>query len=519
MIQPLLGRSGHADCHCWAPRFDLDEFARVYVPDQLRCRIVVLDSAGNEVTSFGRYGNADDDAGPDVPLADPRTVVVSHHTAYVGDMINNYVARAKLDYRQRASCSFRAPGRKLAELAAELARRGNAAGARRARRALAARKRLAEVEAEAVKLSPSLADDLDWRAVEEAALRQRSTAEVTADDARAALVLTACRDLENWPPKEAGALLAEYAKPSRSPRLRTAIAWALCDGKLAETGRRALYGLLGDDDQRVRLAATYALLDRGDPKGIDQVFSGLLAEDRDVLEVAETTFRKKVLSEDPQHPLAGKVDGRPLAPAFAMDEAAVKALARLWHKIAGKKGHWYLRSATLYLLALSGREEAVPPLLHALRLPEPQRNLNRAIAGLGLHRAREAVPDILKYLARGRSPLWGTSAWNGDKAEYHASVALARIGDPQSVGPVIELLDSPKKVVGPLARRTLTDMFASGVPADSCLVPREGKLVQVRLDRLPSPAELKAAWQEFWKANADKYEWNPKASQLKPKDP
>jgi len=518
MIQPLLGRSGHADCHCWAPRFDLDEFARVYVPDQLRCRIAVLDTAGNEITSIGRYGNADDAGGPNVPLADPRTVVVSRDTVYVGDMINNYIARARLDYRRRASCSFRVPGRKMTELAAELARRGNAAGARRVRRVMAAQERLAKVRAEAVKLSPELAGGLDWPEVEEGALRQRSTGEVTADDVRAALVLIACRNLEEWPAREARALLAEYSKTSRSPRLRVAVAWALCDGRLKETGRSALHVLLRDADERVRMVAAYALLDRDDPRGVEQVFSGLLAADRDLHELAETAFRKKVLSEDPKHPLAGKVDGKPLAPAFAMDAAAVEALAQLWRKIAGKKGHWYLRSATLYLLALSGRKEAVPPLLHALRLPEQQRNLNRAIAGLGLHRAREAVPDLLEYLKRGRSPLWGTHAWNGDRAESHAAVALARIGDPKSVSAIIELLDSGKKVVGPLARRTLTDMFAAGVPRDECLVPAGGKLVRVRLDRLPPRAELKAAWQAFWKLNADKYEWNPKASQLRRKD-
>ena len=429
-------------------------------------------------------------------------------------MINNYVARAKLGYRKRAACSFRFRERKLTDIARELERSGNENQARRARRLINARKRLDEVRAEAVKLSPALRGKIDWRHIQEEALKERSRSDIVYDDVRSALIVAVCRDIQDWPEEEARALLKDYMKGSRSNRVRVSMAWALCGGRLGAIGTDVLYTLLEDEDQRVRVAAAYALLDRNDGRGVDQVFSALLVENSDVAELAQTTFRKKILSSDPAHRLAGKIDGRPFAPAVVLNDKAVKALGELWYKIAGKPEHWYLRRATLYLLGLSGSQEAIPPLRHALTT-EVQRNLQRAIAGLGLLRCREAVPDILKYLERGRSPLWGTTRWNGDKAEEHASTALVRIGDPESVAPIIALLDSKKDVVAPLARKTLNRMFAPDLAPDRCLLPKGAALTRVRVDDVPEPAALKAAWQTFWEQQGDRYAWNPDDAVLK----
>ncbi|MHC4917746.1 MAG: NHL repeat-containing protein, partial [Planctomycetota bacterium] len=137
MIQPALGRGGY--CMCWHPRFDVDGYARVFVPDQLRCRVVVLDTNGNEITSIGRYGNVDD-RGPGVPLADPRTVMVTDRTAYIGDMSNNRVARAELRYARTASCPVVLETEPDPLPAAVLAVRDEVAG-----------------------LSPRLARTVDWR--------------------------------------------------------------------------------------------------------------------------------------------------------------------------------------------------------------------------------------------------------------------------------------------------------------------------------------------------------------------
>lgn len=520
MIQPALDRSAYSpyNCMCWAPRFDLDDFDRVFVPDQLRCRIVVLDSSGNFVTAFGRYGNADD-RGPGVPFADPRTVVVSRGAAYVGDMANHQIVRVKLDYAVRASCKVSVPRRTLAEISAELAERGEIVARRRVVRLLNAEVRVREVREEAHKVSPALAGAVDWRELERTVVRKSVRALPGADDARAALVVAAARQVRDWPEEEARALLGSYMK-SRNPKLRLSVAWALCGGRLGELGREILREALKDDDQKVRVAAAYALLDRDDPTGLDRIFEGTFAGDPDVKKLAETAVLKKVLVSDPSHPLAGKIDGKSLVPRYRMDDSAVDALGRLLVRGSAKapKGprpNWYVRRAALFLLGLSDSMKAIPPLLAALRLPEKQRNLNRVIAGLGRLRSRQAVPDILKYLRRGRSTLWGTEAYNGDRAEYYAARALGQIAAPESVGPVIDLLDSDKKEVRPLARRALTEIFAAGVPDDGCLIPRGGKLVQVRVDQLPSAGELKSAWQAFWKVNSDRYAWNPDARELK----
>jgi hypothetical protein len=46
-------------CHCTATEFEVDDFGLSYYTDQGRFRVVILDTAGNELLSFGRYGNQD----------------------------------------------------------------------------------------------------------------------------------------------------------------------------------------------------------------------------------------------------------------------------------------------------------------------------------------------------------------------------------------------------------------------------------------------------------------------------
>ncbi|HOX06364.1 MAG TPA: hypothetical protein PK280_08185, partial [Planctomycetota bacterium] len=103
MIQPALARSEKSPycCQCWAARFDLDGFDRVFLPDQLRCAVEVLDANGNVLTRLGGYGNADD-AG--VALADPRSVMVTDEAAYIGDAANGRILRVELGYRAKANC-------------------------------------------------------------------------------------------------------------------------------------------------------------------------------------------------------------------------------------------------------------------------------------------------------------------------------------------------------------------------------------------------------------------------------
>ncbi|MFH0983130.1 MAG: hypothetical protein V2A79_16545 [Planctomycetota bacterium] len=97
-------------CVCVAGRFDLDRFDRIYVPDAGRCRVNVLDTAGNEITHFGGYGNMDSQ-GPDsavplpkIPLAWPAYVAASSEAIYVADWLNMRVVRVKPVYAVSAEC-------------------------------------------------------------------------------------------------------------------------------------------------------------------------------------------------------------------------------------------------------------------------------------------------------------------------------------------------------------------------------------------------------------------------------
>jgi hypothetical protein len=121
-----VGRGG-CDCHCTGSDFDVDDFGRVFAPDTARFRVGVLDTNGNEILSFGGYGNQDC-CGPDSYVLDPATkllrprkpgdpadlaspfakpeiafawivgLAVTDNYAYVADVINKRILRVKLAY-------------------------------------------------------------------------------------------------------------------------------------------------------------------------------------------------------------------------------------------------------------------------------------------------------------------------------------------------------------------------------------------------------------------------------------
>jgi hypothetical protein len=123
-------------CNCEHVRFDVDEFGRVFYPDMFRFRVGVLDTNGNEITNFGGYGNADS-CGPDSPVIDPKTKLVrprrpddpkdlrspfaepdiavswllgvgaTDRYAYLADMMNRRLLRAKLVYAAEESCEVK----------------------------------------------------------------------------------------------------------------------------------------------------------------------------------------------------------------------------------------------------------------------------------------------------------------------------------------------------------------------------------------------------------------------------
>ncbi len=97
-------------CLCESPRFDVDGFGRSFFPDAGRCRVGVVDTAGNSIGWFGEYGNQDS-AGPKsavptpaIPLFWPQAVAVGDTAVYVGDRLNRRVVRAKITYAAEATC-------------------------------------------------------------------------------------------------------------------------------------------------------------------------------------------------------------------------------------------------------------------------------------------------------------------------------------------------------------------------------------------------------------------------------
>jgi len=131
-----LAVAGAGHCHCTGTDFDVDDFGRVFAPDTGRFRVGVLDTNGNEITSFGGYGNQDN-CGPDSYVIDPASKVlrprkaddpkdlvspfatpeiglawivglaVSDRYAYVDDVINKRVLRLKLAYSVEESCDIK----------------------------------------------------------------------------------------------------------------------------------------------------------------------------------------------------------------------------------------------------------------------------------------------------------------------------------------------------------------------------------------------------------------------------
>jgi len=125
-----------AACHCTGADFDVDDFGRTFAPDAGRCRVGVLDTNGNEILSFGAYGNQDG-CGPESYVLDPETkvlrarregdpkglaspfarpeialawvvgVAVTDRHAYVDDIVNKRILRVKLDYAASETCELK----------------------------------------------------------------------------------------------------------------------------------------------------------------------------------------------------------------------------------------------------------------------------------------------------------------------------------------------------------------------------------------------------------------------------
>ena len=132
VYQDLSRSPGGPYCHCNGQSFDVDPYGRIFYPDMLRFRIVVLDSNGNEILHFGGYGNCDQrgtyswlrdskDGGLRPPASSVRRrmapfgdppfafaflngIAVGEDHLYVTDTLNQRLLKIRLEYEDQAAC-------------------------------------------------------------------------------------------------------------------------------------------------------------------------------------------------------------------------------------------------------------------------------------------------------------------------------------------------------------------------------------------------------------------------------
>lgn len=95
-------------CACTKPRFDVDGFGRLYIPDGIAFAVSVRDNAGNEIVRFGAYANFDcqgphsQEPRPEIPLGWPVTAGASDRFIYVGDCLNHRIVRVDKSFAAEA---------------------------------------------------------------------------------------------------------------------------------------------------------------------------------------------------------------------------------------------------------------------------------------------------------------------------------------------------------------------------------------------------------------------------------
>jgi hypothetical protein len=94
------------DCACRSPRFELDEYGRLFLADVLTCKVLVYDAAGNLLRTVGRYGNQDS-AGPEIAFAWPISVCCAERNMYVADVYNRRVTRVDWGCAAEETCEVR----------------------------------------------------------------------------------------------------------------------------------------------------------------------------------------------------------------------------------------------------------------------------------------------------------------------------------------------------------------------------------------------------------------------------
>ena len=96
-------------CHCTATEIDVDDYGRVVYTDQGRFRVVMLDTAGNEILTFGHYGNQDSvpREGGEIGFHWFTGLGVTDRNVYIADGGNHRVIRVALKHAAEETCQIR----------------------------------------------------------------------------------------------------------------------------------------------------------------------------------------------------------------------------------------------------------------------------------------------------------------------------------------------------------------------------------------------------------------------------
>ena len=117
------GWGGNTCCVCRTPRFDLDPYGRLILPNALTNSVSVLDNAGNLIVEFGKYGNFDSlyvnpntEAGkagkptvavPEMPLAWPTCAGFTEKALYALDTYNRRALRIDPVWKAEETCEVK----------------------------------------------------------------------------------------------------------------------------------------------------------------------------------------------------------------------------------------------------------------------------------------------------------------------------------------------------------------------------------------------------------------------------
>ena len=104
---------GDPGCSCFSSRFGIDEYDRLFVPDVFRFSVGVVDTAGNEITRIGAYGNVDS-AGPkslipepNIAFTSPTAVAAGGDKVYVADRKSRRIAVIDLKWAAQETCELK----------------------------------------------------------------------------------------------------------------------------------------------------------------------------------------------------------------------------------------------------------------------------------------------------------------------------------------------------------------------------------------------------------------------------